>query len=113
MAVTSGILSPNANFEDRLATSLEEMTRTVEHLKGLGYKVVLTSGSFDLIHLGHVKYLARAREFGDVLAVGVAWLSLVASPAAVREVKTLSEVCLLYTSPSPRDRTRSRMPSSA
>jgi len=71
MAVTSGILSPNANFEDRLATSLEEMTRTVEHLKGLGYKVVLTSGSFDLIHLGHVKYLARAREFGDVLAVGV------------------------------------------
>ena len=71
MAVTSGILSPNANFEDRLATSLDEMTRTVEHLKGLGYTVVLTSGSFDLIHLGHVKYLARAREFGDVLAVGV------------------------------------------
>jgi len=71
MAVTSGILSPNANFEDRLAGSLEEMTRTVEHLKGLGYKVVLTSGSFDLIHLGHVKYLSRAREFGDVLAVGV------------------------------------------
>jgi len=71
MAVTSGILSPNANFEDRLAGSLEEMTRTVEHLRGLGYKVVLTSGSFDLIHLGHVKYLSRAREFGDVLAVGV------------------------------------------
>lgn len=71
MAVTSGILSPNANFEDRLAGSLEEMARTVEHLRGLGYKVVLTSGSFDLIHLGHVKYLSRAREFGDVLAVGV------------------------------------------
>jgi rfaE bifunctional protein nucleotidyltransferase chain/domain len=71
MAVTSGILSPHANFEDRLAGSLGEMTKTVEHLKGLGYKVVLTSGSFDLIHLGHVKYLSRAREFGDVLAVGV------------------------------------------
>jgi D-beta-D-heptose 7-phosphate kinase/D-beta-D-heptose 1-phosphate adenosyltransferase len=71
MAVTSGILSPHANFEDRLVGSLEEMTRTVTHLKGLGYKVVLTSGSFDLIHLGHVKYLARAKEFGDVLAVGV------------------------------------------
>jgi len=71
MAVTSGILSPKANFEDRLAASLEEMAQTVEHLKGLGYKVVLTSGSFDLIHLGHVKYLTQAREFGDVLAVGV------------------------------------------
>ena len=32
---------------------------------------MLTSGSFDLIHLGHVKYLARAKEFGDVLVVGV------------------------------------------
>ncbi len=71
MAVSSGILSPHVNFEDRLIPTLEEMTRTVTHLKGLGYRVVLTSGSFDLIHLGHVKYLARAKELGDVLAVGV------------------------------------------
>ncbi len=71
MAANSGILSPDVSFEDRLIASLEEMTRTVTHLKGLGYRVVLTSGSFDLIHLGHVKYLARAKHFGDVLAVGV------------------------------------------
>src|SRR3954466_9490906 len=71
MAVTSGILSPEANFESRLVNSLEEMAQTVTHLKGLGYQVALTSGSFDLIHLGHVKYLARAKEFCDVLAVGV------------------------------------------
>jgi D-glycero-beta-D-manno-heptose 1-phosphate adenylyltransferase len=71
MAVTSGILSPHVNFEDRLIGTLEDMTRTVSHLKGLGYRVVLTSGSFDLIHLGHVKYLARAKDLGDVLAVGV------------------------------------------
>jgi D-glycero-beta-D-manno-heptose 1-phosphate adenylyltransferase len=71
MAANSGILSPDVNFEDRLIPTLEEMTRTVTHLKGLGYTVVLTSGSFDLIHLGHVKYLARAKQFGDVLAVGV------------------------------------------
>jgi rfaE bifunctional protein nucleotidyltransferase chain/domain len=71
MAASSGILSPDVNYEDRLIPSLEEMTRTVTHLKGLGYRVVLTSGSFDLIHLGHVKYLARAKQFGDVLAVGV------------------------------------------
>ena len=66
MAVTSGILSPDVNFEDRLIPSLEEMTRTVTHLKGLGYRVVLTSGSFDLIHLGHVKYLARAKQLVPV-----------------------------------------------
>ncbi len=71
MAASTGILSPNVNFEERLIPSLEEMTRTVTHLKGLGYAVVLTSGSFDLIHLGHVKYLERAKQLGDVLAVGV------------------------------------------
>lgn len=71
MAATNGILSPYVNFEERLIGSLDEMTRTITHLKGLGFRIVLTSGSFDLIHLGHVKYLARAREFGDVLVVGV------------------------------------------
>jgi D-beta-D-heptose 7-phosphate kinase/D-beta-D-heptose 1-phosphate adenosyltransferase len=67
----SGILSPDVNFEDRLIPSLDEMTRTVTHLKGLGYPIVLTSGSFDLIHLGHVKYLQKAKELGGVLVVGV------------------------------------------
>lgn len=71
MAVSSGILSPDINFEARLIPTLEEMTRTVTHLKGLGYRISLTSGSFDLIHLGHVKYLARAKQLGDILAVGV------------------------------------------
>jgi D-glycero-beta-D-manno-heptose 1-phosphate adenylyltransferase len=71
MAASSGILSADVNFGERLIPTLEEITRTVTHLKGLGYRVVLTSGSFDLIHLGHVKYLGRAKELGDVLAVGV------------------------------------------
>jgi D-glycero-beta-D-manno-heptose 1-phosphate adenylyltransferase len=68
---TSGILSSGVNFEDRLIRSLEDMTRTVTHLKGLGIPIVLTSGSFDLIHLGHVKYLQKAKEFGGILVVGV------------------------------------------
>ena len=71
MAASTGILSPHVNFSERLIPSLEEMTRTVTHLKGLGYAVVLTSGSFDLIHLGHVKYLEAAKQQGDVLVVGV------------------------------------------
>jgi D-glycero-beta-D-manno-heptose 1-phosphate adenylyltransferase len=68
---TSGILSSGVNFEDRLIRSLDDMTRTVTHLKGLGIPIVLTSGSFDLIHLGHVKYLQKAKEFGGILVVGV------------------------------------------
>jgi rfaE bifunctional protein nucleotidyltransferase chain/domain len=71
MAVTRGILSPQANFEARLCRSLDEVADTVNHLRGLDYEVALTSGSFDLIHLGHVKYLARAKEFCDILVVGV------------------------------------------
>lgn len=71
MAVSSGILSPEVNFEARLIPTLEEMTRTVTHLRGLGYRISLTSGSFDLIHLGHVKYLARAKQLSDILVVGV------------------------------------------
>ncbi len=66
-----GILGPNVNFAERLVPSLEEMTKKVEHLRGLGFTIVLTSGSFDLIHLGHVKYLAAAKALGGILVVGV------------------------------------------
>ena len=71
MAITSGIFRADAAFEERHMRSLDQLRAKVEHLKGLGYSVVLTSGSFDLIHLGHVKYLARAKELGDILVVGV------------------------------------------
>jgi D-beta-D-heptose 7-phosphate kinase/D-beta-D-heptose 1-phosphate adenosyltransferase len=71
MAISPGILSPDASFEARFVGSLEEMAQKSAHLKGLGARVGLTSGSFDLIHLGHVKYLARAKEHCDVLVVGV------------------------------------------
>ena len=55
MAAATGILSPHeANFDARLVRSLDAMAQTVSHLKGLGLRVALTSGSFDLIHMGHV-----------------------------------------------------------
>ena len=34
-------------------------------------RIVLTSGSFDLLHVGHAKYIEKAAEYGDVLIVGV------------------------------------------
>jgi D-glycero-beta-D-manno-heptose 1-phosphate adenylyltransferase len=36
-----------------------------------GIRVVLANGCFDVLHVGHVRYLAGARELGDVLVVGV------------------------------------------
>ena len=71
MAITSGIFSEEVKFEERLKPTLDELGQTVRHLKGIGLRIVLTSGSFDLVHLGHVKYLAKAKELGDVLVVGV------------------------------------------
>jgi rfaE bifunctional protein nucleotidyltransferase chain/domain len=35
------------------------------------YKVVFTNGCFDLIHLGHIDYLAKAADLGDILVVGL------------------------------------------
>lgn len=71
MAISSGIFSSEPAFADRHIDSLEHLAELIVHLKGIGLRIVLTSGSFDLIHLGHVKYLAKAKQLGDVLVVGV------------------------------------------
>ena len=42
-----------------------------EVLRAGGQKVVFTNGCFDLLHAGHVHYLARARSFGDCLVLGL------------------------------------------
>ncbi len=45
--------------------------RWVKRLQAQGLKVVFTNGCFDLLHLGHVRYLEEARSLGDALIVGV------------------------------------------
>ena len=40
-------------------------------MKNRGQKLVFTNGCFDLLHVGHVRYLAAARALGDALAVGL------------------------------------------
>ncbi len=37
----------------------------------LSKKIVFTNGCFDILHLGHIDYLSKAAEFGDVLIVGL------------------------------------------
>jgi D-beta-D-heptose 7-phosphate kinase/D-beta-D-heptose 1-phosphate adenosyltransferase len=41
------------------------------HLRADGKRIVFTNGCFDLLHLGHVRYLEHARRLGDVLIVGI------------------------------------------
>jgi D-beta-D-heptose 7-phosphate kinase/D-beta-D-heptose 1-phosphate adenosyltransferase len=45
--------------------------RWVKRLQAEGSKVVFTNGCFDLLHLGHVRYLEEARSLGDALIIGV------------------------------------------
>lgn len=51
--------------------SIEEILSIRKKLKEENKKVVFTNGCFDLIHSGHVDYLNKARQTGDVLIVGL------------------------------------------
>src|SRR6266699_6564015 len=50
---------------------LEELSDRCEKLRAAGKKLVVTNGCFDLLHVGHVRYLQTARALGDGLAVGL------------------------------------------
>lgn len=43
----------------------------LKELKSLNKKIVFTNGCFDILHAGHVDYLAKAKEMGDILVVGL------------------------------------------
>lgn len=47
--------------------------KNISNLRGelAGKKIVFTNGCFDIIHVGHVRYLTTAKSFGDVLIVGL------------------------------------------
>jgi len=59
----------------------EELKEKVQALKRAGKKIVFTNGCFDLLHIGHIRYLKAARAEGDLLVVGVN------SDRSVREIK--------------------------
>jgi rfaE bifunctional protein nucleotidyltransferase chain/domain len=49
----------------------EQACATVRNWQGQGLEVVFTNGCFDILHLGHVDYLEKARSLGDKLVVAV------------------------------------------
>ena len=50
---------------------MSELAARAKELRAAGKKLVATNGCFDLLHVGHVRYLQAARALGDLLAVGV------------------------------------------
>ena len=55
----------------RYRSSWEEVSRLAHETRGHGGKVVFTNGVFDLLHPGHVRYLADARAMGALLIVAI------------------------------------------
>ena len=61
--------------------TLAEAAALAERLRADGKRIVLANGCFDLLHVGHIRYLGAALRHGDVLFVGIN------SDAAVRRLK--------------------------
>ncbi len=49
----------------------EELKQRVREAQTAGQRVVFTNGVFDLLHIGHVRYLQAARDQGDLLVIGL------------------------------------------
>jgi len=63
--------SLHKSTSDAHIKSFEEIKNIVNRYKENGKKIVFTNGCFDILHVGHVKYLQEAKSFGDVLIVGL------------------------------------------
>jgi len=50
---------------------LDDLTAQLQQLRASGKKIVHCHGVFDLLHLGHIRYLKEARSFGDILVVTI------------------------------------------
>lgn len=51
--------------------TFDEIARVVERARAANQRIVFTNGCFDILHVGHVKYLQVAKSFGDILIVGL------------------------------------------
>jgi rfaE bifunctional protein nucleotidyltransferase chain/domain len=52
-------------------SKFEKISQDLAALKSQNKKIVFTNGCFDLLHVGHIRYLQEARRQGDALVVGV------------------------------------------
>jgi D-beta-D-heptose 7-phosphate kinase/D-beta-D-heptose 1-phosphate adenosyltransferase len=63
--------SLNKSTSDEHIKTFDEIKDLAIDLKNRGKKIVFTNGCFDILHVGHVKYLEEAKSFGDMLILGL------------------------------------------
>ena len=69
----------NRIINDKIFQSKNSLAQAIKKWKNKQEKIVFTNGCFDILHVGHVKYLEQAKSFGDVLIIGINSDSLVKS----------------------------------
>ncbi len=57
-------------FQRKIVPNYKKLKKIREGFQNLGQSVVVTIGSWDVLHIGHVRYLNRAKTYGDILIVG-------------------------------------------
>ena len=65
------ILDTDTNFDARYIPDYKKLGEVVSSLKAMGHKISLTQGVWDMLHIGHLRYLNQAKSKGDILVVGV------------------------------------------
>lgn len=58
-------------IKKKIAGNIEELNKQLAVWHFFGKKIVWTNGCFDILHLGHIDYLSKAKDHGDILIVGV------------------------------------------
>ncbi len=58
------------NKKNCIILDYSELKRIIDAHRTLGHKIVCTVGSWDMLHIGHLRYLMKAKGQGDVLVVG-------------------------------------------
>jgi len=59
------------NLSTRIAADKTELKRLISIYKFQGKEIVFTNGCFDILHRGHIEYLAKSADLGDVLIIGL------------------------------------------
>jgi rfaE bifunctional protein nucleotidyltransferase chain/domain len=60
----------SSNVKNKII-ALARLTSESQRLRSEGKRIVATNGCFDILHVGHVRYLAAAKALGDVMIVGL------------------------------------------
>ena len=74
-------LAEQPTYETRKVKSCDELCQLLSEHRRRGERIVFTNGCFDVLHVGHIKFLRFARSQGDVLVIGLN------SDASVKKIK--------------------------